>query len=136
MVRTRLTLELTEAELMVAAAQAHARRNGWTVTVAVVDDAGTPMLVSRMDGASPASFQTAIEKARSAALSGVPTSTLEAMVRDRPALVTMNRVTVEGGLPILHHKERLGGIGVSGVRSDQDAMTAQAGLAALPAQDR
>lgn len=132
MMQTRFTLELREAELIVAAAQAHARSSGWPVTIAVVDDAGNPILVSRLDGTTPASIDTAIHKARAAALTGIPTSTLESMVRDRPALVTLSRVAVEGGLPILHQNQRVGGIGVSGVRSEQDAMVAQAGLDALP----
>jgi len=116
---------------MVRAAQAHARQNGWVVTVAIVDDGGTPILVSRLDEASPATVKTAIGKARSAALIGLPTKVLEAMVGERPALATMDRVAVEGGLPILYQGQRVGGIGVSGVRSEQDGAVAQAGIDAL-----
>jgi glc operon protein GlcG len=53
------------------------------------------------------------------------------MIRDRPGVVTLGRVAVEGGLPILVKGQRLGGVGVSGVKSDQDAEVAQAGLEAL-----
>jgi glc operon protein GlcG len=127
---------LTEAETMVRAAQSHARLNGWAVTVAVVDDGGTPIIVSRLDEASPTSVSTSIEKARSAGLTGLPTKTLESMIGDRPALITLGRVAVEGGLPILHQGQRVGGIGVSGVRSDQDAAVAQAGLESLIASDK
>ena len=55
------------------------------------------------------------------------------MIAERPALLTLGRVAVEGGLPILHEGQRIGGIGVSGVRSDQDALVAQAGLTAFNA---
>jgi glc operon protein GlcG len=129
--RTRFALELAEAEAMVAAAQTHARAHGWAVTTAVVDDAGTPILISRIDEASPASWTTAIEKACSAALTGFSTKALEEMVRERAALLTLSRVAIEGGLPILHKGQKIGGIGVSGVRSDQDAAVAQAGYAAF-----
>jgi glc operon protein GlcG len=130
---TRFALSLTEAETMVRAAQARALQNGWHVTVAIVDDSGTPLLVSRLDESSPASVQTAIDKAACAALTGLPTKAIESMVGARPALVTLNRVAVEGGLPILHRGQRVGGIGVSGVRSEQDSEIAQAGLDALAA---
>ena len=88
-------------------------------------------MVSRLDDASPSSVNTAIEKARSASHTGLPTKALEAMIRERPGIVTLGRVAVEGGLPILYKGQRVGGVGVSGVKSDQDAEVAQAGLQAL-----
>ena len=129
--RSKYLLSSSEAQTIVSAAQAHADRNGWAVTVAVVDDSGTPIVISRLDDAAPSSVNTAIEKARSAATTGLPTKLLETMVRERPALVTLGRVAVEGGLPILYKGQRVGGVGVSGVKSDQDAQVAQAGLDAL-----
>ncbi|HEY3657422.1 MAG TPA: heme-binding protein [Steroidobacteraceae bacterium] len=130
-IRTKYLLNLSEAQTIVSAAQAHANRSGWAITVAVVDDSGTPIIVSRLDEASPSSVNTAIEKARSAANTGLPTKVLEAMIRERPGIVTLGRVAVEGGLPILYKGQRVGGVGVSGVKSDQDAEVAQAGLQAL-----
>ena len=133
--RKRFALDRLDARAAVEAGIAAAARQGWAVTVAVVDDSGTPIVVERMDEASPASFSTAIEKGRSAALTGQPTKLLEAMIRERPALVTMaGRVAVEGGVPILYAGQRIGGIGVSGVRSDQDAEIAAAALDALSLQ--
>lgn len=128
-------MNLADASTIVNAAQTHALRNQWPVTVAVVDESGTPIIVSRLDDATPASVNTAIEKARSAGLTGLPTKVLEAMVVERPAIVTLGRVAVEGGLPILYKGQSVGGIGVSGVRSDQDAAVAQAGLQALNLTD-
>ena len=130
-IRTKYLLNLSEAQTIVSAAQAHANHNGWAITVAVVDDSGTPIIVARLDDASPSSVNTAIEKARSAANTGLPTRVLEAMIRERPGIVTLGRVAVEGGLPILYRGQRVGGVGVSGVKSDQDAEVAQAGLQAL-----
>jgi uncharacterized protein GlcG (DUF336 family) len=130
-VRTRYVLTLDEAESMVGAAHQRACDNNWPITVAIVDENGTPILVSRADDASPASVTTAIEKARSAALTGLPTKVLETLVEQRPAVATLGRVAVEGGLPILFQSQRIGGVGVSGVRSDQDAVIAEAALSAL-----
>jgi len=130
-VRVRYSLTLGEAESMVSAAHRCARANNWPVTVAIVDESGAPILVSRSDDATPASVTTAIEKARSAALTGLPTKTLEALVKERPAVATLGRVAVEGGLPVLFQSQRVGGVGVSGVRSDKDALIAEAALQAL-----
>jgi glc operon protein GlcG len=130
-IRTRYLLNLSEAQTIVSAAQAHANHKGWAITVAVVDDAGTPIIVSRLDDAPPSSVNTAIEKARSAANTGLPTKVLEAIICERPGTATLGRVAVEGGLPILYKGQRVGGVGVSGVKSDQDAEVAQAGLQAL-----
>jgi uncharacterized protein GlcG (DUF336 family) len=129
--RTRYLLSLSEAQTIVSAAQAHANLKGWAVTVAVVDDNGTVINVTRFDDAPPSSVTTAIEKARSAANTGLPTKLLEDMIRERPGIATLGRVAVEGGLPILYKGQRVGGVGVSGVKSDQDAEVAQAGLQAL-----
>ena len=132
--RVRYSLTLEEAEVLVAAAHRHARSCDWKVAVAVVDDHGAPILLSRQTDATPASVNTAIEKARSAALTGLPTKVLEAVIKERPAVLSLGRVAVEGGLPILFQGQRVGGIGVSGVQSDQDAAVAQAALETLHLQ--
>lgn len=129
--RTRFALDLAEARTAVDAGIAFATRQGWAVSIAVVDDSGNPILVQRMDEASPTSFSSAIEKARSAAFSGIPTKSMEAMFTARPALMTLGRVAVEGGVPIIHQGQRVGGIGAGGVRSDQDAAVAAAALEAI-----
>jgi len=128
---TRFALELEEAKAGVAAGVDSARAKGWEVTVAVVDAGGCPILLARMTNASPSSVAVATGKARTAALTGVPTKLVEAMVSDRPALLSMDRIAVEGGLPILFRGQKVGGIGVSGVQSSQDAEVAQAALAAI-----
>jgi glc operon protein GlcG len=134
-IRTRYVMSLSDASAIVIAAQECAVQNKWQVTIAVVDESGTPILVTRMDDATPASVNTAIEKARSAGLTGLPTKALEAMVRERPAIVSLGRVAVEGGIPVLYKGQKVGGVGVSGVQSDQDAAVAEAGLRALNLSD-
>jgi glc operon protein GlcG len=125
---SRQTIGLREAEVAARAGHDYACAAGWAVTIAIVDDAGAPVLVSRMDRASPASIDTAIEKSRSSALTGLESKVLEEFVRQRPGVGTLKRVAVEGGVPILVDGERVGGIGVSGVLSDQDAEIAKIAL--------
>lgn len=129
--RIRHALNLDDAIAAVKAGIGYAAQQGWMVTIAVVDDSGYPLHLSRMDEASAASVEGAIQKARSAALTGVETKMLEALVTARPAVATMGRVAVEGGVPIRHEGQRIGGIGVSGVQSHQDADVAHAALAAI-----
>jgi glc operon protein GlcG len=132
--RTRFALGLSEIEIAVRAGCREALAQGRAVTIAVVDDSGFLLHLSRMDEASPASVAGATEKARTAALTGIETKALEAAVKERPAMVTMDRVCVEGGVPILYRQQRLGGIGVSGVQSNHDAQIAAVTLQALLTQ--
>src|SRR3546814_15904276 len=109
---TRFARELEEAEKAITAGLAIARESGWDVTVAVVDAGGYPILLARMDNASPASVTTAIGKAQTAALIGMPTKLVEAMVPDRPGPPSLDRVAVEGAGPNPFRGHTLGGIGV------------------------
>src|SRR3546814_6111046 len=127
---TRFALELEEAEKAIAAGLAIARESGWDVTVAVVDAGGYPILLARMDNASPASVTTAIAKAKNAALIGMHTKLVEALVTDRPGPLSMDRVAVDGGVPIVFLGQQPGGLGVSGVHSSHVAQVAQAAMVA------
>lgn len=129
--RKRYALNLEDAEVMVAAAKAEALREGWAVAIAIVDDAGIPILVARMDEASAISPSIATEKARSAAMIGVSTKILETLVAERPTLASLGCMAIEGGFPIQHQGQTVGGIGVSGVQAEEDAQIAQAGIHAL-----
>ncbi len=128
---TKFAIGLAEAQAAAKAACEEARAEGWAITVAVVDDAGFLVHLSRMDEASAGSVFGATEKARSSALMGIETKMLEALVAKRPGMATIGRVAVEGGVPILHQEQRIGGIGVSGVQAHQDAQVANAALRAL-----
>jgi uncharacterized protein GlcG (DUF336 family) len=115
-----------------AACEAEARRNNWKVTVAILDDGGHLLSLSRMDGASPVTAEIAAEKGRSAAVSRRSTKVSEDRIAGgRIALLKMPVLAVQGGLPIMHAGECVGGIGVSGVQSHEDEQVANAGLAAL-----
>lgn len=98
----------------------------------MVDEGGYLIRLERMDGAGLQSPEIATAKARTAALSRVPTKALEDVTKERVATVVFpGRLPVQGGLPIFYKGECVGGIGVSGVKSPEDEQIASAGVAAL-----
>ncbi|HZF68765.1 MAG TPA: heme-binding protein [Gemmatirosa sp.] len=121
------------ARRALAAAEAEARKNGWRVSVAVVDASGELMAFSRMDEAALTSVAIAQAKARTAARFRRPTKALDsALAGGRTALLAFEGIMpVEGGVPIVVGGRVVGGVGVSGVTSQQDAVAAQAGAAAV-----
>jgi len=130
--RTRFSLTGADADRMLAAARAEAVRRGWNVSIAIVDEGGYLLRLERLDGAGLQTPEVASMKARSAALSRMPTKRLEDVTKERNGMLRFpDRLPIQGGLPIVHEGECLGGIGVSGVQSHEDEDVAAAGLAAL-----
>lgn len=132
--KTRPMLTLEDCQAMAAAAEAEARGNGWNVAIAILDDGGHLLHFQRMDGATPANGEVAIEKGRTAAVSRRSTEVWEDRVRGgRLAMLKMPVLPVQGGLPILVDGHCVGAIGVSGVASQDDERIGAAGIAALQA---
>lgn len=129
--RQKLYLTLGDVLAMSAACKAEAIANGWEVSIAIVDDAGILFSFERMDGAGPGTAAFALAKAETAAATKRSTFVMEQRVRESPAFVTLRGTHVQGGLPIMHEGHCLGGIGVSGVKSEFDEQIAQAGIDAL-----
>ncbi|MNY07780.1 hypothetical protein D3C86_1405980 [compost metagenome] len=131
--RVKSELELKEADGMLAAAEAEAVKNGWAVSVAVVDEGGHLLAFRRLPGASKSSAQIAIEKARCSAITRRPTSFFEDMVSAGHigAITLAGVIPMGGGLPALFEGHVVGGIAVSGVKSEFDVQIAEAGLAFL-----
>ncbi len=131
--KTKFAITLADAKRVAAAAAQEAERNGWSVVIAIVDDAGMLVYLERLDGVQPASCDIAQAKARAAALFRRPTKALEeTVVAGRVALLSLPHNTpVEGGLPLLHEGQVVGAIGVSGVQSFEDGIVAKAGVGAL-----
>jgi glc operon protein GlcG len=127
--RSRLSLTLDEATAILGAAASHARSIGRNVSIAIADDAGSPLAFARMDGARAYTADLAGRKARASALVGVSTAMIEAAAKDRPSSPESNPGA--GGLPVAHNSECVGGIGVSGAKPEEDEAIARAGLAAL-----
>lgn len=133
--KTKRVLELADAESILVAAMEKSTKEGWKVSMAVVDEAGCLMTFRRLDGASISSVQTAIDKARSAALTRRPTKFFEDMVAVGWVGASMIHgvFPIEGGLPILVEGEVVGGFAVSGLKSQLDIVLVEAGLQALAA---
>ena len=131
-------LELDDCRAIVAASHQAADQLEASVSIAVVDSGGHLLLMERRDGASPASAEAAIAKARMAALNGKPTAAMEASINtDRPALLQLAGLlgqpaaAMAGGLPLLQDGICIGAIGISGMTPELDSAIAAAGVAAL-----
>ncbi len=130
---TKSVLGLHEVEKILSGARREAQEHGWKVSVAIVDDGGHLLALSRLDGAPPVSVYMSTEKARSAALTRRESKALEEMINGgRYAFLSAPlSATLEGAVPIFEGDECIGAVGVSGVKSDQDAQIAKAGIACL-----
>ena len=127
-------LQIDDARRIAQAAEVEAQSNGWAVAIAIVDDGGHLLWLQRLDGAAPISAQIAPAKARTAALGRRESKLYEDMINQgrvsflsAPTLEGM----LEGGVPIVVEGQCVGAVGVSGVKSTEDAQIAKAGIAAL-----
>lgn len=132
-VADRKIITLDGAKKIMAAAEAEARKNSWTVAIAVVDEAGNLIAFQKLDDTQVGSVDIAIGKARTAARMKRPTKALEdAVAGGRTVMLAVEGlVPLEGGVPVTVDGRIIGAVGVSGVTSQQDAQVAQAGAAAL-----
>jgi glc operon protein GlcG len=130
--RTKPALALDDVKKITAAAEAEAIKNKWNVAIAILDDGGHLLGFIRMDGATPANAEIAIEKARTAAVSRRSSKMWEDRVAGgRMSMLKMPVLPVQGGVPIMVSGECVGSVGVSGVQSHEDEQVAQAGIDAL-----
>ena len=135
MTMNRLTLTLDDARKIAAGAEAEAKDNNWPVVIAIVDEGGHLLFLQRMDEAQYGSIQVATEKAQAAIAFRRPTKVWEENIGEGRLryLNLPGALPIEGGLPIMIDSQFVGAIGVSGVRSFQDAQIAQAGIDAVAA---
>ena len=132
--RTKTLLSHDDVAAMLAAAKDEALRNQWPVSIAVCDDGGHLLGFVRLDGAAPMSASIAPAKAQSAAMSRRESRLLEEMINNgRTAFLSAPGLDgmLEGGIPIVVDGQCVGAIGVSGVKSIEDAQVAKAGIATL-----
>jgi uncharacterized protein GlcG (DUF336 family) len=137
LMNNKIGLTLDDAKIISAASEAEARRNNWPVVIAIVDDGGHLVHLLRLDNTQFGSIEVAIQKARAAIAFRRPTKVWEEHVADGRVryLGLPGTLPIEGGLPIVVKGQFIGAVGVSGVRSNEDAQIAQAGLAAVPPSD-
>jgi glc operon protein GlcG len=123
-------VSLETAKKIAPTALAEARKNGWTMAVAVVDTAGDLVYFERMDNTQLGSVNISIAKARSAARFKRPTKVFQDMLAaggdQLRALGLEGAVPVEGGFPLVMAGKIVGAIGVSGGTSPQDSQCAKA----------
>jgi uncharacterized protein GlcG (DUF336 family) len=131
--RNKAMLDHEDAMRVLNGAIAEARKHQWAVAIAVVDDGGHLLSFARLDGAPPISAYIAPEKARTAALGRRETRIYEEMINQgRSAFLSAPlRGMLEGGVPVIADGQVVGAVGVSGVKSSEDAQIARAGVAAL-----
>jgi glc operon protein GlcG len=132
--KNKPSLELSDVKSIAAAAEKEALKNNWAVTIAIVDDGGHLLWLQRLDGAPAVSAHIAPAKANTAALGRRESKVYEDVINggrmsflSAPVLEGM----LEGGVPILKDGQCLGAVGVSGVKSSEDAQIARAGIAAI-----
>jgi len=132
--KTQSSLELSDVQAIAAAAQAEAQKNKWAVSIAIVDAGGHLLHFQRLDGAAPVSSHIAPAKAKTAALGHRETKVYEDMINaGRYSFLSAPTIEgmLEGGVPIMKDGACIGAVGVSGVKSTEDAQIAKAGIAAI-----
>ena len=132
--KSKPTLTLDDVRRMAAAAETEALANAWAVSIAIVDDGGHLLWLQRLDGAAPISAQIAPAKAQTSALGRRESKVYEEMINQgRVSFLSAPGLhgLLEGGVPILVDGQCLGAVGVSGVKSAEDAQIARAAIQAL-----
>ncbi|MDO9406003.1 MAG: heme-binding protein [Polaromonas sp.] len=132
--KSKAVLEFADVKSIASAAEAEALKNNWAVTIAIVDDGGHLLHLQRLDGAAPISSHIAPAKANTAALGRRETKGYEDVVNGgRTSFLSVPFVKglLEGGVPIMKDGHCIGAVGVSGVKSNEDAQIARAGIAAI-----
>lgn len=131
---TEKVLPLLLATEAAEAALAACEKQGYHVSVAVVDRAGLVRTLLRGDSAGPHTLDSSSRKAYTAASLGRPTGELVKAISGNPAnegLRNMNEkiLILAGGLPVKAGDEVVGGIGVGGAPGgEKDEVCAQIGL--------
>jgi glc operon protein GlcG len=126
-----MTYEL--AATAMAAAEAHARDNGWPMTIRIADQNDNVVMVHRMNNASPFTATIAARKTLTVIGSKMTSAEYGAKVAagEIEALEDENAVTFGGGVPVYLDGELIGAIAASGARPDEDEEVSVAGVEAI-----
>lgn len=127
-------INLADAKKVMAAAEAEATKNGWGVSIAIVDSGGNIVMSQRLDNSQLGSMRVAEQKARTAIEFRRSTKIFEDAVANGGLglrVLTFGVSAAEGGLPLISNGRIVGAIGVSGVQSFEDGQVAGAGAGAL-----
>jgi len=132
--KSKAVLENADMKSIAAAAEAEALKNKWAVTIAIVDDGGHLLHLQRLDGAAAISSHIAPAKANTAAMGQRESKVYEDVINGgRTSFLSAPHLQgmLEGGVPIIKDGLCIGAVGVSGVKSSEDAQVARAGIAAI-----
>ena len=135
--QTKHYLTLSDAEFLLDQAHQYAIQNNFNVSIAVVDETGNLLAMKRMDGASPMTANLCLEKAHCSAISRRPSKLFEDIIKGgQMGFLTIDTFSgmLEGGEPILYQGQLVGAMGVSGVKSFEDAEIAQVAIEKFLAQ--
>jgi len=128
-------ITLDQAKKIMAAAEAEAVKNKWSMTIVILDSGCNPVMMHKADGAQMAAPLVAQEKAYTACAYKRPTKALQDALAKGAAdwryLTFPRMIAADGGHPIVMDGRIVGSIGVSGASGPDDSRVAQAGIDAL-----
>lgn len=119
------------AQQAMTAALAEARANNWNLTIVIADHTGLPVMIHRMDGASPRSYDIALSKARVVTATGLSSGEYGRRLQAGEIEEVENGVTFAGGVPVMRNGERIGAVTSSGARGSEDEQVSLVGAAAI-----
>ena len=132
--KTKSYLESADVKAILQAAEAEALAHNWNVAIAVVDDGGHLLGFQRLNDTPAVSAHIAQAKANTSALGCRESKIYEDVINQgRTSFLSAPAISglLEGGVPIMKDGVCIGAVGVSGVKSNEDAQIAKAGIAAL-----
>jgi len=124
-----MPIGLAQAKKVMAAAEAEAMRNGWSMVIVIMDSADHVVMQEKLDNTQYGALAGAEDKARSALHIRRPTKDLEEVLARGGIglryLALRGAMPLEGGMPILVDGKIVGSIGVGGGTSVQDGQVAK-----------
>jgi len=130
---TERNISFSAAHDAATAALEQCRKNGYHVTVTVLDRTARTRVVLHDDGANPHTIENSLRKAYTSLTFRTTSGAFGKRVTSTPTgagALHLDKVTsAEGALPIMAGKDIVGSIGISGAPGgDKDAVCAQAGI--------
>jgi uncharacterized protein GlcG (DUF336 family) len=119
------------AEEAIDAAEAHAREQGWAVTILVADQNGNAVMMRRLDNAAPFTYNVAEMKAFTVITSGMTSAAYGQKVEAGELEQAEGTVTFGGGVPVYVDGVMVGAVTASGVQPGQDEEVSRAGAEAI-----
>jgi len=129
------TLTYEQARTAMDAAEAEASRNGWSLTILIVDADGVPIHLRRMEGAPARTYEIAMGKVRTVLAAGMPSGDYGRALAAGTVDTIPNAITFDGGLPVRMGGRIVGAMSASGARGTEDAQAVRAGLDAIGATE-